>query len=207
MNPFPPNSPKADEPKKVEQVTSVAAVRRKRPLGTRVRELLIAGSARAAGQYVMDSVVVPTLKELLFESFESAARSMIFGDVGRRSRGPSAPPSTHPAFGRVDYGAQSRSPVTRPPAPPAVSRSSRSRFDFGEIVLSHRTEAEDVIERLFDLTERYGEATVVDLYSLVGLKPEHTDVKWGWTDMRGSKVGRLRDGGYVLQLPSPGPLR
>jgi hypothetical protein len=86
-----------------------------------------------------------------------------------------------------------------------MSRQARARHDFDEIVLESRTEAEEVIDRLFDLVSRYESATVADLYELVGLASSHTDHKWGWTDLRGAGVSRVR-GGYLLDLPDPHPL-
>jgi len=40
---------------------------------------------------------------------------------------------------------------------------------------------------------------------LVGLAATHTDNKWGWTDLSGAGVSRIR-GGYLLDLPEPEPL-
>lgn len=86
-----------------------------------------------------------------------------------------------------------------------MSRQARSRHDFDEVVLTSRTEAEEVIDRLFEVVSRYGTATVADLYELVGITGTHTDNKWGWTDLRGAGVSRVR-GGYLLDLPEPQPL-
>jgi hypothetical protein len=86
-----------------------------------------------------------------------------------------------------------------------MSRLARSQHDFDDIVLDSRVEAEEVIEKLFEVVSRYGAATVADLYELVGLSTAHTDQKWGWTDVRGAGVSRIR-GGYLLDLPDPEPL-
>ena len=83
-----------------------------------------------------------------------------------------------------------------------MSRQSRARHNFDEIVLDERVEAEEVIDRLFDLVSRYEAATVADLYELVGLSSTHTDNKWGWIDLTGAGVTRVR-GGYLLDLPEP----
>ena len=80
-----------------------------------------------------------------------------------------------------------------------------AKHDFDEIVLDQRAEAEEVIDRLYDVVSRYESATVADLYDLVGLPSTHTDHKWGWTDLRGAGVSRIRDG-YLLDLPDPEPL-
>jgi hypothetical protein len=86
-----------------------------------------------------------------------------------------------------------------------MSQRGRAKHDFDEIVLDQRAEAEEVIDRLYDVVSRYEQATVADLYDLVGLSSTHTDHKWGWTDLRGSGVSRIRDG-YLLDLPDPEPL-
>ena len=86
-----------------------------------------------------------------------------------------------------------------------MSRQARARHDFDEIILESRTEAEEVIDKLYEVISRYESATVADLYQLVGLSSSHTDYKWGWTDIRGAGVSRSRDG-YVLDLPEPIPL-
>ena len=92
-------------------------------------------------------------------------------------------------------------------AAPAQSMSHRGRvrFDFDEIILTSRAEAEEVIDRLFDMVSQWSRASVSDLYALVGFKSEHTDEKWGWTNLRGAGVSRVR-GGYLLDLPEPEPL-
>jgi len=86
-----------------------------------------------------------------------------------------------------------------------MSRRGRASHDFDEIILATRVEGEEVIERLFDLVSRYEAATVADLYELVGVSGNYTDDKWGWTDVRGSGVTRVRNG-YLLDLPKPEPI-
>jgi hypothetical protein len=93
---------------------------------------------------------------------------------------------------------------TRPPA--SMSRRARARHDFDEIVLESRGEAEEVLDRMFDLLSRYDSVSVADLYELTGIQSAHTDQKWGWPDLRGSQVTRTRTGGYVIDLPEPSPL-
>jgi hypothetical protein len=79
---------------------------------------------------------------------------------------------------------------------------ARRNHDFDEIVLATRAEANEVIDRLFDLISKYEQATVSDLYDLVGLEAKFTDEKWGWRDMRGVQAVRV-GGGYLLDLPRP----
>lgn len=209
MQEFPPNSHKSrrlpDEPQKLERVTSVAAERRKRGLGRKFRETFIGGSARTAAEYTMLEVVVPAIKDTMAEALSSGIEKLIYGD-SRPRRG--APPSSYSSVGRVNY--QQMSPPSSRPQPPtsqhSLSRRSRARHDFDEIIIQSRQEANDVIDSLFDILSRYGSVPVASLYELTGIESSHTDFKWGWTDLRGAKAAKLRSGGYLLDLPEPEPL-
>jgi hypothetical protein len=198
---YPPNSEASKrippEPKKIERVTSGEAVRKKKSLGKQFKETFIVGDAKTALRYVMFDVLVPAAKDMLVEAGAQGIERLVFGDS--RRRGGSTPPQTGPT-GLIQYHRMRQSGPQR-----AMSRQARARHDFDEIVLQSRIEAEEVIDRLFDLVSRYESATVADLYELVGLASAHTDHKWGWTDLRGAGVSRVR-GGFLLDLPEPHPL-
>jgi hypothetical protein len=87
-----------------------------------------------------------------------------------------------------------------------LSRRARANFDFDEIILPTRVEAEEVIDRMFDLVAKYEMVTVADLYDLVGIQGNYTDEKYGWEDVRGAGVTRVSNG-YLLDIPRPEPLR
>jgi hypothetical protein len=93
-----------------------------------------------------------------------------------------------------------------PRSPTQLSRPARMRHAFDEIVINTRPEAEEVLDRMFDLISKYDAVAVSDLYELTGITATHADHKWGWDDLRGSNVGRVRGGGYLLELPDPIPL-
>lgn len=208
MEDFPPNSHKAAEAEtrpKVERVTSGDAVRRKPSLGKQFRNTFIGGDAKTALSYVVFAVLIPAAKDALAEAGAMGIEKLIYGDSTRK-RGGSGPMSNlgHVAYNRMSGAAPQRD---RPASmPQMLPRRSRARHSFDEIVIPSRQEAEDVIDRLFDLISKYDSATVADLYELVGLASTHTDNKWGWTDLRGASVGRVRGGGYLLDLPQAEPL-
>ena len=208
MEQFPPNSRKAQgaarEPKKVERVTSAKVERRRRPLGKQFAHVFFGGDARTALGYMVESVIIPSAKEAIVEAFSSGIEKIVYGDARPRRGG--APPS---AFGRTNYGQQYQQSQTLPQAqtqPRGISRGGKARHDFGELVIQSRAEADEVLERLFDILDKYETATVADLYELTGIAPSHTDHKWGWTSLQGADIGRIRGGGYRLDLPVPEPL-
>lgn len=201
---FPPNSEASKRvvDKDITRVTSGEPVRRRKSLRKQFSETFIAGDIRSAMRYVMFDVLLPAAKDMIVEAGSSGIEKLVFGDLRRRiSNSPPSGPTGYVSYNRMAMGAASR--LTAPQR--VMSRRARSRHDFDEIILDSRTEAEDVIDRLFDLVSRYESATVADLYELVGLPSSHTDHKWGWTDVRGAGVSRVRDG-YLLDLPEPHPL-
>lgn len=211
MQDFPANSAKArsqsDQPRpgeqpKIERVTSGEAVRRRRGLGRQFKETFIAGSARMAVDYILLEVIVPSIQEMMIDALQGGTERYIRGESRlRRGSRTSNPYSAAPP--QVNYQGMS---TNRPPTTRALSQQARSRHDFGEIIITDRREAEDVLDRMYDILSRYGSVPVSSLYTMTGIQASHTDEKWGWSSLRGSQIVRRRDGRYLLDLPAPEPL-
>lgn len=205
---FPSNSktPKVDpspEPKDIQKVVSAEVIQRKRPLGKRFLDSIVGGDANTAKQYVLHDVVIPAIRDMVADSISQGVERMIFGEVKSTSRrGRSGKSGSGPYINYSRLSSNKRDPSSREPE---LSRRARASHDFGEIVLTERAEATEVIDRLFDLVSKYEAATVSDLYDLVGVTGTYMDDKWGWTDLRGANVRRVRDG-YLLELPRTEPL-
>lgn len=224
MQDFPPNSQKAaahqPEPKKIERVTTAEVERRKRGLGRKFKEAFIVGDARTAWEYIITDVIIPSIQDTMIEAFQGGIARLIKGDSARGAYRPAAyrPWWEQGGYGgvtgpgHVDYTAPSNSPRpgSRPPSRASsqrqLSRMSRARNEFDELIIPDRHAAEEVIERMYDILSKYGSVSVADLYELTGLASTHTDVKWGWTQLRGAKAIRQPRGGFLLDLPEPQPL-
>lgn len=203
MDQFPPNSRKAREgtqqpPKRVTQVTKASAVRRKPGLGKQFTSTFIGGSANMAFHYMISNVLIPSIRDMMAEAGREGIDRLFYGDS---RRGPRPGPSP---YGRVQYN----QPVqrTQPAVQQVLPRQARVRHAFDEILIPTRQEAEEVLDRMFDTLSQYESVNVADLYELTGIQSSHTDLKWGWTELRGASVGRARGGGYILDLPDPEPL-
>jgi len=202
---YPPNSKKvtaARHEKKVERVTSTEATRQKKSIGKQFSKTFFGGDAKTALHYVVFNVLIPSAKDMLADAGSQGIEKLIFGESRFRPRRGAGPPSG--ATGYISYNRMGMGEKAQPYR--TISKHARSQHDFDEIVLVSRTEAEEVIDRLFDLVSRYDTASVADLYELTGLSGSHTDHKWGWTDLRGASITRTRSGGYLLDLPDPEPL-
>lgn len=208
---FPSNSNKQKvdpvekpEPKKVVRVTTGTAIIRKKPLGKKFKDLFVGENAKNAVVYVWQEVLVPGGRDLVFDVIRETVERRIYGDNRPMNRS-SSRARHNSSNGFVSYNRYSgnnQNRNDRRDEPRSMSQRSRAAHNFDEIVLPTRVEAEEVVDRLFDLVSKYESATVADLYDLVGVSGNFTDEKYGWVDIRGAGVSRVSNG-YLLDLPKP----
>lgn len=187
--------------KKVEKVVVGTVTRRKKPLGKRFSETFVSGDAESVFAYVLNDVMIPAAKDMVADAFTQGVEKMLFGESRGRSRGARASTS---GSGYTSYNRMS-SPAKRPEPRVEMSRRARATHDFDEIILATRGEAQEVLDQLFSLVSEYDVANVADLYEMIGQTGDFTDEKWGWFDMRGAGITRVK-GGYLLDLPRPEPI-
>ena len=72
--------------------------------------------------------------------------------------------------------------------------------DFEQVILENRADAEEILKQMNDIIEKYGYASVMDLYDLLNIQPKYLDSKYGWKDLTNTKV-ILTKQGYTLDLP------
>lgn len=196
---LPANSHKAKEkknpgPKDVKKVITGEVVERKKPLSKRIAETFTGEDTKSVGGYILFDVIIPAAKTMISDAVSQGIERLLFGD-GYSSRRRSSQGYT--PYNRVHGSVQT---AGRGDGRPSISQRGRAAHDFKEIVLSTRSEAEEVLDRLSDLIESYDVALVSDLYDLVGITGSFTDDKWGWTSLAGAHVSPVR-GGYLLNLP------
>ena len=199
----PATDEKLAESKKVTKITTGEVSRRKKPLGKRLTETFIGGDAKSVWGYVVFEVIVPAAKDMAADAVSQAIERMLFGESRSTSRRTGVRPGS--GTGYVSYDRYAQGQPRREDPRPGISRRARASHDFDEIILPTRAEAEAVIDNLFNLISQYEQATVSDLYELVGITASYTDEKYGWTDFRGAGVTRIRNG-YLLDLPKAGLL-
>lgn len=198
----------AVEPKKVERIAQGEVTRRKKPIGKRLKEIFISGDARSVLGVVAGDVLIPAAKDMITDAATQAVERMVFGESrGFRGRpGGYRPPGApgHTSYNR--YSQPTNNAQWRTETPRDPSRRARSTHDFDELILDSRAEAERVIDMLMEMVSQYGQATVADLYELVGTTSQYTDNKYGWTQLQGAGVQHIRGGQFLLNLPKPEPL-
>ncbi len=209
---FPSNSktnkkeprPVKAEDRKLEKVVTGTVKKQKRSFSKKLAETFLEDDTKSVGSYIFHDVLIPAAKAMISDMVGGGIEMLLFGE--KRGR------NTRREGGRsyTSYGSQYRTTERdrdrdRPRGARDISYTSRARHDFDEIILETRGEAEEVLSHLVDLTVDYHQATVADLYDLVGISSNFTDNKYGWTDLRTANISRVR-GGYLINLPRTEPL-
>lgn len=201
-------APAPEAPKVAPIVTGNVQVR-KPSFGKKLRDAFIGGDANSVWGYVAYDILIPAIKDTVVDAFSMGLERAIYGDVrggspSRRSRG-----SSSGATGHINYSGFSKNGDRYSSTQGRqLSQTARATLNFDELVLDTRTEAESVIEHLTMLIDQYQVAKVADLYDLCKVSnTDYTTQKWGWYDLRGASVDRVRGGGYLLNLPKPEELR
>lgn len=181
----------------VQKIVTGKVIQKKTPWYKRVASSMIAEDAGSVREYLVDDVVGPALRNLI--------RDMVVGSVDRTLFGTSRARRASSVGGPVSSIRNKYHDVPTE-RPRALSREARVRHDFDDIVLESRTEALEVIEYLIERIEKYGAATVSDLYDSLGVTGDFAAQRWGWTDLRDADIRQTR-AGFLLDLPRPESLR
>lgn len=179
------------ERKKPESVvTGKVRVKKKSGLSKMISNFITEDSSTIKSRVVSD-VVIPTVKNVFFDIFE-----IILG--GGRSRPKTGSPT------RVSY----RQYYDEPRSRDVIATSPRAVYDYDDVIIPNRGEADAALTQLCDILETYGMVSVADYYESVGINDyEYTANKYGWTNLSTTDIVRARDGGYMLRLPAARPLK
>lgn len=177
------------EIKEVRKVTS-GHIKEKR-LGDKIAESFFSEDTKTVGDYFLWDLLIPGIKDAAYD----LVGRILFGggrSSSRRDRGRS-----HVSYQSYYDSDDRRSARSR------VDRSDRdARYDFSDIILDSRGDAEAVVLEMERLVKKYDSASVADLCSAVGVNSKHTDLKWGWTDCRDFNY-RRSGRGYILDFAPP----
>lgn len=199
------NKAKAEPEKKdrapLPKIAEGKVIKRKKPLGSKIKESFTGDDATSVGEYLIFDVVIPALKATIADVVTQGAERALFGEVRPRSTGYSNPV-------RKNYTSYSSARVAQPNSDIVggprreVSAQGRSSHNFDEVIFETRGEAEAVLEMLGNLIAEYQVATVADLYEMVNITGDFTDARWGWVDLQGASVQPTRRG-YLLNISRP----
>lgn len=202
-----PNSKKYKEQVKKEEHRSEKVVQgevttKKKSLAKRAENAMLSEDAGTVKEYLFWDVLIPAFKELVAESVKKAVDAIFYGDRRTSSSLERNKGTTYVRYDKASYERDKPYYYSSKANRDRNAYNRRAVHDFDDIVLSSRTDAENVLDAMVDSTMNYGLVSVADFYDFVGLDPKYTDWKWGWYELSSARVIRVRDG-YVIDLPRP----
>lgn len=185
----------AEEKKRENHAKQVVSGKiREKSLGDKFSEAFLSEDTRTVGDYIWNEVIVPGFKNIFADIVIGSVETALFGSRTRRSGGIGS--------GNYNYNSISRR-NSRDVSDRRVANVGRSdRYEYNNIFINSRGDAEEVILEMERLVNKYGCATVAELNSAVGINSKFTDTNWGWTDCRDFHYVR-RGGGYILDFADP----
>lgn len=161
-----------------------------------IADAFIQEDAKTVKKYLLFDVLIPSLKNALYQLISSGAYMSLFGGKG-------APPTKGAPLGAKysysDYYEQNNNRNNSSPA-------SRYRPSYDDIVLDSAGEAEMVLDTMRQTIYEYGCVSVLQLFDMLGQDCDFTLDKYGWRDLSNASVQPTRNGGFRLRLPKPRPI-
>ena len=203
LNPLglPPNSKNSrptEKPKLEPIVTTVQT--KKKPWYKRAADTFIAEDADSIGAFIVRDIVVPTIRDTIYDIITGGLSMAMYGSTKARS-GRKATTTSLNGGSYISYGSYSSNNQTK-----AQPMRQPDRINVDDLIFGMADEAHQVIDALCDRLERYGSVTVQDLYDLIGVSAPRTAMYWGWTDLSEARVRKIRDG-WLIELPRVMPLK
>ena len=183
--------------KKVEKVISGTAKSKKKSEIRKFTDVFVSEDMDSVKSYIVMDVLVPAIKKAISDIVTNGIDMLLYGESSGSSTVKKNPASR--VSYRSYYESQNDRRETRP-----INRN-RVGYDYDDVILDSRGEAESVLTRMDELMETYGLVSVADFYDLVGITCNYTDNKYGWTDIRNASIVRTRDG-YMIKMPRALPL-
>lgn len=198
---LPGNTDKAKEgglPEK--KVIAKAKVQKKSAIKEALRTFFVQDLPEIAEHLVVD-VAIPAAKNAITDMVTQGIQQLLYGEVDPRRR-PTSGYTSYSSSSRVNRGTgyyESRRPERREPRQPKPTNVE-------DLVFDTRGDAIDVIDFIAESIEQYGQVSVADLMSSVGIQPRYTDERWGWTTTDAFEIRQIREG-WLVSADRPEPIK
>ena len=198
---LPGNSDKAKEGASPEKkVIAKAKVQKKSAIKEALRTFFAQDLPEIAEHLIID-VAIPAAKNAITDMVTQGIQQLLYGEVDPRRR----PTSGYTSYSRSsrDYSGRAYYESRR-----TERRESHQQkpTNVEDLVFDTRGDAVDVIEYIAETIEEYGQISVADLMSSVGIQPRYTDERWGWTTTDAFELRQIREG-WLVSADRPEPLK
>lgn len=198
---LPGNTDKAKEGASPEKkVIAKAKVQKKSAIKEALRTFFAQDLPEIAEHLVID-VAIPAAKNAITDMVTQGIQQLLYGEVDTRRR-PTSGYTSYSSHSRPDRGRgyyESRRSERREPR-------QQKPTNVEDLVFDTRGDAVDILEYVAEQIEQYGQVSVADLMSSVGIQPRYTDERWGWTTTDAFEIRQIREG-WLVSADRPEPLK
>lgn len=198
---LPGNADKAKEGASPEKkVIAKARVQKKSAIKEALRTFFAQDLPEIAEHLVVD-VAIPAAKNAITDMVTQGIQQLLYGEVNPRRR-PSSGYTSYSSSSRSNHGSgyyESRRAERREPR-------QNKPTNVEDLVFNTRGDVADVINFIAESIEQYGQVSVADLMSSVGIQPRYTDERWGWTTTDAFEIRQIREG-WLVSADRPEPLK
>ena len=177
-------------------------VQKKQSFGDKLKETFIAEDARDVGDYILWDILVPTIKRTIRDIIVGSADRIFLGTGTSSSQNLVREHGVTRVVTRNDYSSISsrKSAVSSIPSAKTTGRSPN--FGLNDVIFESYDDAANVLDRMVDFLETYGNVSVDDFFDLVGKSAPYTAQNWGWKNLSAASIVTV-SGGYFIKLPTP----
>ena len=161
MENYKPNSHKSKEEqqealaeRKVEKVIKGSAKTKKRSDVKKFADVFISEDAGNVKSYIIMDVLIPAIKKAISDIVTNGIDMMLYGEAGRSKKKSPASKISYRSYYESDNDRRRDYSSIR----------TRSTYEYDDIVLDNRGEAESVLSTMDELVETYGMVSVADLH-------------------------------------------
>lgn len=190
------------QPVKLEKVTTGKVQMKPKSQARKLAELIVPGDVTTVRHYILQDVLIPTVKDAIFEIGQNALSLFLYPDGRAKKAGSGFMAS------KVNYGGMYKASSN------VSNMENRMRnmspiyngFDYDEIRFESRGDVEVVLMALDDAVNEFGFVTVGAVYDLAGVTTNNTQTeKFCWTSLADAKPVHA-NGGWFLKMPRPTPI-
>lgn len=181
------------EKNKKEETNSKAVAQgtvRKKSTASKLVGNFVSEDIHNVKDYVILDVLIPAAKKALSDIVSNGIDMILYGETRDRKRNGSTYVSYDKYSRRDDRYREPR---------------SRDRVSVEDVTFKSRREAENVLERMDEITDQSRDAcvSVSDFYDLAGIRGNYTGNGYGWTrrDIVDARVREDRYGEWYIDLP------
>ena len=183
-----------EEEKKVESVAKGNIVKKQRSVIEKMAGLFLAQNPNEAYDDIVIDIVVPAIKNVFLDSLTT----LLNGRPAKSRGGTTASKLSYRDF----YEKDNTNGNYR------YSSKASDAIAYDDVIFESIGDAEIVLDAMEDAIARYTRISVSDYYDLSGVEVTTRDYpagKYGWKDISGSRVVRVKEG-WIIKLPRAYPI-